>query len=591
MNQCRLSYLGLITCVLLSAGCAGGQLTELVSDSQPGFAATLPSLDECAARTDVVPLRSVSDNSYQLLDSEPVMTSGNGSAVHADGELTLDPALGDGVAWAVYALSGLPADDTEYPTGLAISKGAARVWLGTTNYGSDRWDLYECQISGGMELEAGLDLVRDGAAYFAVLATDGLVTIDGLEVTTTAVVPGGDFRELLIIYNSDIPADLELANYYGSAETGRGIDPEYRLGLALGADGAQLISRENYGQLIRDPLIAFLDSHPAIESNIKYLLLMKGVPHQIDGEEDLNSSDGISTMCSSVDSELCTLYSGGVEGPGYYPLVSYLWNGVDYMQPPSDPRTLFESSSAFVPHYFKASAESGGTCEIDYLVGRLSAYTYEEARALVDRSLAADTSGTGWTIFDSSNALIGSTPMNYYDTMVDPVYPYGVDTKDSGYELLFNAGFNVFADITTEQIVSTTPGLPAGAAANVIAYCSWGQHAGMASEYILNDLGFTYRAGACFMSYESFNGSDFDDSDGIQRRGQGQVADFLRMGGTVGIGNAWEPFDRGIGDERWTYDRYLHYGDRWIEAAYKGMRTLSWQEVVVGDPLCRVVAP
>ena len=93
------------------------------------------------------------------------------------------------------------------------------------------------------------------------------------------------------------------------------------------------------------------------------------------------------------------------------------------------------------------------------------------------------------------------------------------------------------------------------------------------------------------MSYESFNGADFDDSDGIQRRGQGQVADWLRMGGTVGIGNAWEPFDRGIGDERWTYDRYLHHGDRWIEAAYEGMRTLSWQEVVVGDPLCRVVAP
>jgi hypothetical protein len=109
--------------------------------------------------------------------------------------------------------------------------------------------------------------------------------------------------------------------------------------------------------------------------------------------------------------------------------------------------------------------------------------------------------------------------------------------------------------------------------------------------YILDDLEFTYRPGACFMSYESFNASDFDDIDGIQRRGQGQVADFLRMGGTVGIGNAWEPFDRGIGDERWVFNRYIHIGDRWIEAAYKGMRTLSWQEVVVGDPLCKVVAP
>lgn len=573
------------------AGCAGGQLAEFDSGPEAGFPAALPRLDALAGLADAVP-RTVSDNSYQLLDNPPLLTSGGASAVHADGELALDPALGAGVAWALYALGGLPMNGTEYPSGLAVNKGAASVWIGVSNYQHDCWDFLEFLNSGGMELESGLELVMDGAAYFAVLASEAAVTVDNLQVTTTAVVPGGDFRELLIIYNSDIPEDLALANYYGSAETGRGIDPEYRLGLALGADGGQLISRENYGLLIRDPLIAFLDSHPEIEANLKYLLLMKGVPHQIDGFEDLVAGDGIETMCSSVDSELCTLYSGGAEdGPGYYPLVGYLWNGVNYMQPPSDPRTLLEGSGPFVPHYFKASAESGGTCDIDYLVGRLSAYTYEEARALVDRSLAADTTGTGWTLFDSSDALIGSSPMNYYDTMVDPVYPYGTDEEDSGYELLDAAGFNVFADVTTEHVLATMAGLPAGAADNVIAYCSWGQHAGMASEYILNDLGFIYKSGACFTSYESFNGSDFDDSDGIQRRGQGQVADFLRTGGTVGIGNAWEPFDRGMADERWIYDRYLHHGDRWIEAAYKGMRTLSWQAVVVGDPLCRVVAP
>lgn len=590
MRHRKLVSLLLLGCCLLVASCSGSGPGGPIDGPPGGLAGVLPDLR--ALEQADAPVRSTSDSSYQLLDNLPAVTSGNGSAVHADGELTLDPALGDGVAWAVYALAGLPADGTEYPTALAISKGEARVWIGVSNYEHDRWDFFESAESGDLELESGLELIQDGTAYFAVLACEAAVTVDSLQVTTTAVVPGGDFRELLIVYNSDIPEDLALANYYGSAETGRGIDPAYRIGLPLGTEFGQAISRENYGGYIRDPIIAFLDSHPEIESNVKYLLLMKGIPHQIQGYEDLDASDGIETTCSSVDSELCTLYSGGVEdGPGYYPYVGYLWNGVNYMQPPSDPLTLFESSSDFVPHHFKASAESGGTCDIDYLVGRLSAYTYEEARALVDRSLAADTSGTGWTIFDSSNALIGSTPMNFYDTMVDPVYPYGTDDKDSGYELLFNAGFNVFADVTTDQITAAYLGLPEGAADNVIAYCSWGQHAGMSPTYILDDLGFTYRPGACFMSYESFNGTDFDDTDGIQRRGQGQVADFLRMGGTVGIGNAWEPFDRGIGDERWAYDRYLHHGDRWIEAAYKGMRTLSWQAVVVGDPLCRVVTP
>ena len=46
------------------------------------------------------------------------------------------------------------------------------------------------------------------------------------------------------------------------------------------------------------------------------------------------------------------------------------------------------------------------------------------------------------------------------------------------------------------------------------------------NEYILLDLGWNYQPGCVFMSYESFNGTDFDDSDGIQRRGQGQIADF-----------------------------------------------------------------
>ena len=41
-------------------------------------------------------------------------------------------------------------------------------------------------------------------------------------------------------------------------------------------------------------------------------------------------------------------------------------------------------------------------------------------------------------------------------------------------------------------------------------------------------------------------------------------------------------------DERWYFDRYLNHGDRFIEAAYHGLRWLSWMEVVVGDPLCRV---
>lgn len=591
MRQVFLICVMLISCGLLAAGCGGGSPVSMTDDPGDGLGSVLPSLDKLSPPVDML-RREVSDNVYELLDNPPLFTSPAESAIHADGELTLDPALNEGLAWAVYALAGLALDGSEYPTAITISKDMAPLWVGKSNFGTARWDFTRTLFPGTIPVPTGADLVSEGTSYVALVAVDSLLSVDSVQVSTYVHVPGGDFQELLIVYNSDVPEDLSLANYYGAEDTGRGIDPEYRIGLSLGAVVGQSISRADYGEMIRDPIIAFLDGNLAIKGNIRYILLMKGIPHQILGFEDMDASDGITSTCSAVDSELCTLYSGGVTAEGDdYPIVSYLWNGVNYMQIPSDPHTLFLSDDEFTPHYFQVSDEHGYNYDLDYLVGRLSAYTYDEARTIVDRSLAADTSGTGWAILDSSDAIIGTLPMNYYDTMVDPVYPYTSYEHDSGYERLIDAGFNAFADVTTAHVLASLPALPPGAANNVIAYCSWGQHADMPADYILNDLEFTYRPGACFMSYESFNASDFDDSDGIQRRAQGQVADFLRMGGTVGIGNAWEPFDRGIGDERWVFDRYIHEGDRWIEAAYKGMRTLSWQEVVVGDPLCRVVAP
>jgi uncharacterized protein (TIGR03790 family) len=176
--------------------------------------------------------------------------------------------------------------------------------------------------------------------------------------------------------------------------------------------------------------------------------------------------------------------------------------------------------------------------------------------------------------------------------MVDPVWPMADDSWDSGAELLQAAGMNVLADVTPTKVYFDNPALAPDHWQNVIGYCSWGVHNGNPTTYILNDLGFNYRPGAVFMSYESFNGITFtctnidDPTEG--HPGQGQIADFLHMGGTVAIGNAFEPFTIGVGDERWVFDRYLDHGDRWIEAAYKGLRLISWMEVVVGDPLCRV---
>jgi uncharacterized protein (TIGR03790 family) len=297
-------------------------------------------------------------------------------------------------------------------------------------------------------------------------------------------------------------------------------------------------------------------------------------------------------------------------GEGGYPVESFLISDPHGFTYAGDGFYL-QGDVDFVPGAFQVCYDPTWTQEnsgdevpytLDYLVGRLDAYNLTDAKAMVDRSLAADSSGDGWVVFDSSDGDYGWPPIgqNFLDTMVDPVWPYLTDGAAlCGQELLSAAGFKVFADKTLERITTDSILLPLDFDNNVIAYAGWGvNHVGgdweHSNEYILEDLGWNYLPGACCMSYESFSGTDFSSADpdndrsDIFRRGQGQLCDFLHMGATVGFGNAWEPFTNGMGDERWAYDRYLNHGDRWIEAAYKGVQMISWQTVVAGDPLCRV---
>ncbi|MEZ5339817.1 MAG: TIGR03790 family protein [bacterium] len=411
--------------------------------------------------------------------------------------------------------------------------------------------------------------------------------------TSVEVDNAAGYAELLVVCNGDDPESMELADYYMSPFTGRGIAVANRLELALGGDPGPDIPRAEFEAVIRDPLRAFI-TDKGLTDSLKYILLMDGIPHRIPGA---NGGQITLSTDTAVDSELCLLFSDGS-----YPHEGYIWNAElfhDVQETERAARSFhaglagLESDYDFRHGDFDVTDRDNTVYPLDYLVGRLDAYNLADAKALVDRSLAADTTGAGWIILDTTEYDSG------WDTMYDPVWPRDDELEDSGAELFAAAGYKHFLDVTETRITGQpSDGMPAGSVDNVIAYAGWGMnHTGgswpHAREYILDDLQFSYLPGAAWLSYESFNGLDLDSADPDNDRSditrwQGMICDFLHRGGSCAVGHVYEPWTIGMADERVVFYRYCVRGDNWIESAYKGLRTLSWQDIVVGDPLCRV---
>lgn len=97
---------------------------------------------------------------------------------------------------------------------------------------------------------------------------------------------------------------------------------------------------------------------------------------------------------------------------------------------------------------------------------------------------------------------------------------------------------------------------------------------------------FFYAPGAAFNSIESFNGRAFGGLTTLI--GQEQVSEFLRGGGTFGIGNVYEPFSFSVADNLQIVRNFYLGNMTWAEAAYSAIPGLSWQQIVIGDPLARV---
>lgn len=98
---------------------------------------------------------------------------------------------------------------------------------------------------------------------------------------------------------------------------------------------------------------------------------------------------------------------------------------------------------------------------------------------------------------------------------------------------------------------------------------------------------FTYAPGAVYNTLESFNGRCFSGLTPFFS--QSSIGDFIDAGGTGGVASVWEPFSFTVPDSGQLTRSYLLGNLSWGEAAYTALPVLSWHQIVVGDPLTRLV--
>jgi len=341
---------------------------------------------------------------------------------------------------------------------------------------------------------------------------------------------------VLIVSNANSRVSEEVALYYSRKRAVRGEQI-----LRLNVPVAEEISRAAYQAQIEGPIMAWLAANSA-QDRILYLVLAKDVPLRIAG------TGGPNGTVASVDSELTLIYRKAAGQP------------VGQTGPLPNPYFIGTSPLA------DAKPFSHRTQDL-YLVTRLDGYTFDDVKGLIDRGMAP--SQQGIIVLDGRLELQQS-PGNA--ALVKAAVALG---KLPGWSdrTVLDTTFKVLRDQT-----------------NVLGYYSWGS----------NDLAIRVRhlqnqfvAGALAGEFVSTDARTFQEPSETWQvnnrpyRGSHQslIGDLIRDGITGVAGHVAEPYLNATIRPDILFPAYAS-GFNLAESFYLAMPSVSWQTVVVGDPLC-----
>jgi uncharacterized protein (TIGR03790 family) len=335
-----------------------------------------------------------------------------------------------------------------------------------------------------------------------------------------------------VIVNDADAASRAIAAYYSAR---RAIPAEHICHLRLTAD--EEIGRETFERDIEAPVADWLERRNLVEK-ILVLVTTSGVPLKVKGTLSLTGT------ASSVDSELTLLYN--------------LLHG--RKRPPLEggvPNPFYRSSLRFRHPQFAM-----------YLVARLTAYTVEDVKATIDRSLQARNRGI--VVLDGKSG----------DMDEGELWLRGARNRLPPVRVVFDDTARVIENV-----------------GEVIGYASWGSNdphrtkrtaglrwlpGGIATEYVSTDAR-TFREPPAGWQITSWS----DRAGYFAGSPQSLAGDLLREGATGVSGNVYEPYLPFTTHPDLLFPAYLG-GWTLAESYWRSIPLLSWMNVVVGDPLCRL---
>ena len=347
-----------------------------------------------------------------------------------------------------------------------------------------------------------------------------------------------DGHSVLLVINDNSSLSRNIGDYYAL----RRAIPQTNI-CHISASQDEIIPRAHYDAQIASPIANCLRKGGLVES-VLYIVTTMGVPLRIEGTGEMDGDQ------ASVDSELTLLYLDMKLGK------------------PHRIKGVFPN-----PFYGRKDEAFSHPRFPIYLVTRLAAYDFDGVKAIIDRSLQA---------------------VNKGKFVIDQRSPGDDDSADEWLHsaAIFLPSDRVVLDQSAKVLTDQT---------DVIGYASWGSNDPHRRQRF---LGFHWLPGAIVTEFVSTNGRTFRKPPDSWNLGpdwktpsgffagspQTMTADYLLEGATGASGHVDEPYLGMTPHPELLLPAYYR-GRNLAESYYLAIFALSWQNIVVGDPLCSLGKP